>query len=82
VYLEQLTAKMIRMAADRYAQIYRLIKATDPTAKVFCCGNFYGEYNSYWWQKIPRTTALASPRCQDRRGGDACLSLVCKHTSL
>jgi len=45
-------AKMIRMAADRYAQIYRLIKATDPTAGVFCCGNFYGEYDTGWWQKF------------------------------
>ena len=52
VYLEQLMAKMIRMAADRYAQIYRLIKATDPTARVFCCGNFYGVYNSYWWPRF------------------------------
>jgi hypothetical protein len=52
VYLEELTAKMIRMAADRYAQIYRLIKATDPTAGVFCCGNFYGEYDTGWWQKF------------------------------
>jgi hypothetical protein len=52
VYLEELTAKMIRMAADRYAQIYRLIKATDPTARVFCCGNFYGEYDTDWWQKF------------------------------
>ncbi|MEI2689221.1 MAG: hypothetical protein V9H69_05670 [Anaerolineae bacterium] len=52
VYLEELTAKMIRMAADRYAQIYRLIKATDPTARVFCCGNFYGEYDTGWWQKF------------------------------
>lgn len=50
VYLENLKAKMIRMAADRYAQIYRLIKATDPTAKVFCCGNFFGEYDTEWWQ--------------------------------
>jgi hypothetical protein len=50
--LEDLTTKMIRMAADRYAQIYRLIKATDPTAKVFCCGNFFGEYDSPWWQKF------------------------------
>lgn len=52
VYLEDLMAKMIRMAADRYAQIYRLIKATDPTAKVFCCGNFFGEYDTDWWQKF------------------------------
>lgn len=51
-YLDDLMKKMIRMAADRYAQIYRIIKANDPTAKVFCCGNFSGEYDTIWWQKF------------------------------
>lgn len=40
---------MLRIAADRYAQIYRLIKQTDPTTKVFCCGNFHG-MSTTWWQ--------------------------------
>ncbi len=47
VYYDQLRAKMIRMAADRYAQIYRIIKANDPTAKVFCCGNFDAGYTTW-----------------------------------
>lgn len=51
-YMNDLTNKIIRMAADRYAQIYRIIKANDPTAKVFCCGNFFGEYDTNWWQKF------------------------------
>ncbi len=45
-------APQVTMTPGTYAQIYRLIKATDPTAKVFCCGNFYGVYNSYWWPKF------------------------------
>jgi hypothetical protein len=46
-YYPGLRAKMIRMAADRYAQIYRIIKANDPTAKVFCCGNFDAGYTTW-----------------------------------
>ena len=46
-YYPGLQAKMIRMAADRYAQIYRIIKANDPTAKVFCCGNFDAGYTTW-----------------------------------
>jgi hypothetical protein len=48
IYYDQLTAKMLRIAADRYAQIYRLIKQTDPSAKVFCCGNFHGIWTTWW----------------------------------
>ncbi len=47
-YYSQLRAKMIRIAADRYAQIYRIIKANDPTAKVFCCGNLDAGYSQWW----------------------------------
>ncbi|MEI2688761.1 MAG: glycosyl hydrolase [Anaerolineae bacterium] len=47
VYYDQLRAKMIRMAADRYAQIYRIIKANDPTARVFCCGNLHAGYTTW-----------------------------------
>ncbi|MBE2233980.1 MAG: hypothetical protein IAE85_10840 [Anaerolinea sp.] len=47
-YYNQLTAKMLRITADRYAQIYRLIKQNDPTAKVFCCGNFHGMFTTWW----------------------------------
>lgn len=39
---------MIRIAADRYAQIYEIIHTNDPTAKVFCCGNFYAGYSTWW----------------------------------
>ncbi|MEI2691430.1 MAG: hypothetical protein V9H69_17695 [Anaerolineae bacterium] len=38
---------MTRIAADRYAQIYRIIKSNDPTAKVFCCGNFDFRYSEW-----------------------------------
>ena len=48
-YYNALTSKMIRIAGDRYAQLYRLITDVDPTAKVFCCGNFFAE-NTQWWQ--------------------------------
>jgi hypothetical protein len=47
-YYPGLRAKMIRIAADRYAQIYRIIKANDPTAKVFCCGNLHAGYTEWW----------------------------------
>lgn len=46
-YYPGLRAKMIRIAADRYAQIYRIIKTNDPTAKVFCCGNFDAGYTTW-----------------------------------
>jgi hypothetical protein len=46
-YYPGLRAKMIRIAADRYAQIYRIIKSNDPTAKVFCCGNFDSRYTEW-----------------------------------
>lgn len=48
-YYNDLQAKMVRIAADRYAQMYRIIKSTDPTSKVFCCGNFFAA-DTTWWQ--------------------------------
>lgn len=50
-YYGDLTAKMIRISADRYAQVYRIIKSNDPSAKVFCCGNFFAE-DTEWWQSF------------------------------
>ena len=35
------TQQMAYLAADRYAEIYQTIKSADPTAKVYCCGQFY-----------------------------------------
>jgi hypothetical protein len=45
-------AKMMEIAVARYIAIYDIIKASDPTAKVFCCGNFAAMYNSSWWQEF------------------------------
>lgn len=35
------TQQMAYLAADRYAEIYQTIKTADPTAKVYCCGQFF-----------------------------------------
>ena len=35
------TQQLAYLAADRYAEIYQTIKGADPTAKVYCCGQFF-----------------------------------------
>lgn len=44
-----LQAKMAELAADRFAEVSDILKTVDPTAKVFCCGNFF-DHNTDWWE--------------------------------
>lgn len=43
-----LEQEMLILAVDRYAEIYDFIKSLDPTAKVFCCGNFFASDTTWW----------------------------------
>ena len=48
---DQLVMKTAQLAADRYAEIYKVIKQADPSALVFCCGTFFTRGGSTtWWQ--------------------------------
>ena len=40
---------MAQVTADEYALYYRAIKEADPTARVFCCGNFH-THPTEWWE--------------------------------
>jgi hypothetical protein len=46
-----LEQEMLILAVDRYAEIYTLLKSNDPTAKVFCCGNFFAS-DTTWWSEF------------------------------
>ncbi len=47
---DQLVTKTAQLAADRYAEIYKVIKQADPSALVFCCGNYFTrEGRTDWW---------------------------------
>jgi len=39
---------MAEVLAQDYAAFYSVIKAADPSARVFCCGN-YTTFPSQWW---------------------------------
>ena len=44
------TERIARQTADEYADIYITIKSEDPTAKVFCCGQFFVRDDvTEWW---------------------------------
>ena len=43
-----LQAKMAELTADRFAEVSDILKTVDPTARVYCCGNFFA-YNTNWW---------------------------------
>ncbi len=48
---DQLVTKTAQLAADRYAEIYKVIKQADPSALVFCCGTYFTrEGPTKWWQ--------------------------------
>ncbi|MEI2692713.1 MAG: hypothetical protein V9H69_24500 [Anaerolineae bacterium] len=57
------TQQMATLAADRYAEIYRAIKAGDPTAKVYCCGQFYtrGDLSNPWWTAFLARLSQVTP---------------------
>ena len=59
-FLPGLTRAMARQAAERYAEIYTLIKETDPRAQVFCCGQYYatGEVTAWWDAFLERVEEL------------------------
>ena len=44
-----LQAKMAELAADRFAEVSDIIKTADPSARLFCCGNFF-DHNTDWWE--------------------------------
>ncbi|MBK7200887.1 MAG: hypothetical protein WAW03_08085 [Anaerolineae bacterium] len=41
-------AAMAARTAEEYARIYSIIKEEDPTARVFCCGQYHA-YPTSWW---------------------------------
>ena len=43
-----LATEMVNLAVERFVETYEAIKGNDPTAKVFCCGNFFA-HNTSWW---------------------------------
>lgn len=42
------TGEIARLTAREYSKIYLAIKETDPTARVFCCGQYYAHDTSWW----------------------------------
>ena len=50
---DQLVMKTAQLAADRYAEIYKVIKKADPSASVYCCGAFFTrEGPTDWWNEF------------------------------
>jgi len=49
--LSTVTPAMAQRAAREYARLYTLIKQADPTARVFCCGQYYARKTN-WWQEF------------------------------
>ena len=48
-----LVANSAQLAADRYAEIYKVIKEADPSASVYCCGAFFTrEGPTTWWNEF------------------------------
>lgn len=39
---------MAKVLAEDYAALYSTLKAADPTARVFCCGNFHTPQTEWW----------------------------------
>ena len=47
----EMVTKSAQLAADRYAEIYKVIKQADPSASVYCCGAFFTrEGPTAWWE--------------------------------
>jgi len=40
---------MAEVLARDYASFYSTIKAADPSARVFCCGNYFTHQTEWWW---------------------------------
>lgn len=47
--LSTLQQEMAYLTADEYARVYNIIKEEDPSARVFCCGQYYA-VSTQWWE--------------------------------
>lgn len=44
----ELEQDMLELAVDRFAEVHNILKAADPSARVFCCGNFFAADTTWW----------------------------------